>query len=232
MVPEDGYGSYYLREPYRSEAILSYRYYLTRGPYFIFYPILSLTILRDLSPSLSGPSYTLKLYIYITLGILGLTIYLELVTIYYRNGLFSGRRAPRALISFTLGKSQENGNIVIAAYIRVVSPRPIKSRDKQNTIELLIQPRRSITSNLLRYTTVALDSSASRSQIERLPNIRDEQGQTLVIGKLLGTNSVRITCLKSCAASISNHLRDHLREIVRSHLHQGVTLAELEYQPK
>ncbi|KAF7712893.1 Cell surface metalloreductase [Penicillium ucsense] len=316
---------------------------------------------------------TPKLYVYIALGILGLTTCLELVNLCYRNGLFSGRGAPRALVSFTLGKSQENGNTVTAAHIRVVSPRPVKvepgqyinlwlpsvglwswaqthpftvtswSRGKQNTMELLVQPRRGMTSNLLRYATVAPDSSvslfalftgphgksvdvgqyetalmiasgfgiaatipylkkmiygyntctlqirrlhlvwqiesiemttpaqsllnalleddiidkgyilsisvyvenglaydktpfgkheracfyqgvpdypsivsleASGSQIERLPNIRDERGQTLVM------------------ASTSNHLRDHLREIVRSHLHQGVTLAELEYQPE
>lgn len=139
-------------------------------------------------PAHNGPP---RLYIYIALGILGLTTCLELATLFYRNGLFSGHGAPRALVSFTLRKSQESGNTVTAAHIRVVLPRPVKvepgqyinlwipsiglwsciqthpftvtswSRGKQDTMELLVQPRHGMTSNILRYATVAPDNSVS-----------------------------------------------------------------------
>ncbi|CEO59625.1 hypothetical protein PMG11_04294 [Penicillium brasilianum] len=322
---------------------------------------------------LSAHNGSPKLYVYIALGILGLTTCLELATLFYRNGLFSGRGAPRALVSPAFWKSQESGNTAIAAHIRVALPRPVKvepgqyinlwvpsvtlwswtqthpftvtswSRGKQDTLDLLVQPRRGMTLDLLRCTTVNPDSSvsllalftgphgtsedvshyetalmiasgfgiaatlpylkkmiygyntcalqvrrlhlvwqidsiemttsaqslldalleddvidkgyilsisiyvgnglahnrtpvgkhdracfyqgmpdyhhivsleASGSQIERLPNIRDERGQTLVM------------------VSTPNDLRDDIRGIVRSHLHQGVTLSELEYQPE
>lgn len=139
-------------------------------------------------PAHNGPP---KLYVYIALGTLGLTTCLELVTLFYRNGLFSGRGAPRALVSPAIWKSQESDNTAIAAHIRVVLPRPVKvepgqyinlwipsvglwswtqthpftvtswSRGEQDSIELLVQPRRGMTSNLLRYATVAPDSSVS-----------------------------------------------------------------------
>lgn len=130
-----------------------------------------------------------KLYFDVALGILGLTTCLELTNLFYRNGLFSGNGAPRALVSFAFGKSQENGNTVTAVQIRVVLPRPLKveagqyinlwmpsvglwswtqthpftitswSRGRQDAIELLVQPRRGMTSDLLRHASVAADSS-------------------------------------------------------------------------
>ncbi|GJP98582.1 hypothetical protein AlacWU_11481 [Aspergillus niger] len=54
---------------------------------------------------------------------------------------------------------------------------------------------------------------ASGDQIERLPNIREERGRTLVV------------------VSAGDDIRDHIREIVREYFHQGVHLSELEYQP-
>ncbi|KAJ6119114.1 hypothetical protein N7471_013065 [Penicillium samsonianum] len=54
---------------------------------------------------------------------------------------------------------------------------------------------------------------ASGDQIERLPNVRDKQGRTLVM------------------VSAADGVRDHIRKTVRGRLHQGVKLFELEYQP-
>ncbi|KAE8307941.1 hypothetical protein BDV41DRAFT_568620 [Aspergillus transmontanensis] len=54
---------------------------------------------------------------------------------------------------------------------------------------------------------------ASGDQVERLPNTWDEQGRTLVM------------------VSTTDNLRDHIQNVVRVCLHQGVKLSELEYQP-
>ncbi|KAL4801665.1 hypothetical protein BDV18DRAFT_148500 [Aspergillus unguis] len=58
-----------------------------------------------------------------------------------------------------------------------------------------------------------ISEEASGKLIERLPNIRDEQGQLLVM------------------VSATDSIRYKLREIVREYLHQRVKLSELEYQP-
>ncbi|CAG7933056.1 unnamed protein product [Penicillium olsonii] len=68
-----------------------------------------------------------RLYVYVTLGILGLTTLLEFAIILYRNGMFSGRGAPRALISFP-SRSIE-GEIFpnrTAANIQIILPRPVQ----------------------------------------------------------------------------------------------------------
>ncbi|RDH30835.1 hypothetical protein BDQ94DRAFT_161035 [Aspergillus welwitschiae] len=290
-------------------------------------------------PAKSGPP---RLYFWIALGMLGLTSCLQLMSLLYRNGLFAGRGAPRALVSFTFRKSKDSGLTVTAARIRVLLPRPIQveagqyinlwipsvclwswtqthpftvtswSRGRQDTLELLVQPRRGLSADLVHHASVGAESSvsflalftgphgtsedvsqyesalliasgfgiaatipylkkmiygyntctlqirrlhlilnisiyvknglahnripfgehervclyqgmpdyrgiisleASGDQIERLPNIRDEQGRTLVM------------------VSTTDELRDHIREIVRGYLHQGVVLSEVEYQP-
>ncbi|KAJ5158898.1 uncharacterized protein N7500_008549 [Penicillium coprophilum] len=48
-------------------------------------------------------------------------------------------------------------------------------------------------------------------KVERLPNIRDKRGQTLIM------------------VSTLDNLRDYIQEIVRGHLYQDITLLELEY---
>ncbi|GAA87893.1 cell surface metalloreductase [Aspergillus luchuensis IFO 4308] len=290
-------------------------------------------------PTKSGPP---KLYFWIAMGMLGLTSCSQLISLLYRNGLFAGHGAPRALVSFTFRKSKENGLTVTAARIRVLLPRPVHveagqyinlwipsvglwswtqthpftvtswSRGRQETMELLVQPRSGLSADLVSHASVAAESSvsflalftgphgtsedvsqyesalfiasgfgiaaaipylkkmiygyntctlqirrlhlilnisiyvknglahskipfgkhervclyqgapdyrsiisleASGDQIERLPNIRDEQGRTLVM------------------VSTAENLRDHIREIVRDYLHQGVKLSEVEYQP-
>ncbi|KAI2825394.1 hypothetical protein CBS147321_1042 [Aspergillus niger] len=293
-------------------------------------------------PAKSGPP---RLYFWIALGMLGLTSCLQLMSLLYRNGLFAGRGAPRALVSFTFRKSKDSGLTVTAARIRVLLPRPIQVEAGQyinlwipsDTLELLVQPRRGLSADLVHHASVGAESSvsflalftgphgtsedvsqyesalliasgfgiaatipylkkmiygyntctlqirrlhlvwqvesiaqgllnslleddiidkgyilnisiyvknglahnripfgehervclyqgmpdyrgiisleASGDQIERLPNIRDEQGRTLVM------------------VSTTDELRDHIREIVRGYLHQGVVLSEVEYQP-
>jgi hypothetical protein len=70
---------------------------------------------------------------------------------------------------------------------------------------------------------------ASGAQIERLPNIREEHGRTLVMGKVLGFPYDHV--LRFFPVSTADELRDQLRETVKAYLHRGVNLSELEYQP-
>jgi hypothetical protein len=131
-----------------------------------------------------------KLYVYIALGILGLTTCLELATLLYRNGIFSGRGAPRALVSFTVKKSQE-GIEVTAAHVQLILPRPVQvepgqyinlwmpsvglwswtqthpftvtswSRSRQDTLKLLVQPRHGFSADLVRHGALVAESSIS-----------------------------------------------------------------------
>lgn len=127
----------------------------------------------------------------IELGILGLTLCLQLATLLYRNGLFAGRGTPRALVSFITRKSEENNTIVTAARIRVLLPRPVHvepgqyiniwipsvslwswaqthpftviswSRGKQDNMELLVQPRHGLTADLVRHPSIDAKISLS-----------------------------------------------------------------------
>ena len=113
------------------------------------------------------------------------------MTLLYRNGLFAGRGAPRALVSFTFRKSEENGITITAAQIRLLLPRPVQveagqyinlwipsvglwswtqthpftvtswSRGRQDTMELLVQPRRGLTADLLHHVSLAPESSVA-----------------------------------------------------------------------
>lgn len=74
-------------------------------------------------PTKSSPP---KLYLWVALGILGLTSCLQLVTLLCRNGLFAGCGAPRALVSFISRELKENRITVTAAQIRVLLPRPVQ----------------------------------------------------------------------------------------------------------
>lgn len=58
-----------------------------------------------------------------------------------------------------------------------------------------------------------ISSEASGDLIERLPNIRDKRGETLVM------------------VSVTDGIRDHIREVTREYLHERVNFMELEYQP-
>lgn len=131
-----------------------------------------------------------NLYLWIALGILGLTSCLHLVIFLYKNGLLASHGAPRALVSFTFKKSK-NDVIATAAQIQVLLPRPVQveagqyinlwmpsvglwswtqthpftvtswSRGKQDIMELLVQPRRGLSADLLRHVSVAAQSSVS-----------------------------------------------------------------------
>lgn len=120
-----------------------------------------------------------------------LTLFSQLITLFYRNGLFAGRDTPKAIVSFSTSESTEKATVVKATHIRVLLPRPVKveagqyinlwmpsvslwswmqthpftvtswSRDAQDTVELLVQPRRGLTANLARYASAAAGSSVS-----------------------------------------------------------------------
>lgn len=127
----------------------------------------------------------------VALGIFGLTFFSQLITLLYRNGLFAGRGSPRAIVSFSTSDYKKKGTVVEASHIRVLLPRPVKveagqyinlwmpsvslwswmqthpftvtswSRGAQDTVELLVQPRRGLTADLARYASAAAGSSVS-----------------------------------------------------------------------
>lgn len=131
-----------------------------------------------------------RLYIYIAVGIFGLTTCLESAKLLYRNGIFSGRGAPRALVSFAVSKPQAGADVT-AAHIQILLPRPVHvepgqyinlwipsvglgswvqthpftitswSRAKQDTLKLLVQPRQGFSRNLARHGNLAVNSSIS-----------------------------------------------------------------------
>ena len=128
-------------------------------------------------PNHGGPP---KIYLYVGLATLVLNTGLETVSFLYRNGLFSGHGTPRTLVSFSPEGTFANSKSRVAILIRVVLPRPIKfeagqyvslwmpsmgwwswtqthpfivtswSRGNLDSIELLVQPRRGMTADLLR----------------------------------------------------------------------------------
>ena len=121
----------------------------------------------------------------------GTTSFFELVTLLYRNGLFAGRGCPRAIVTFNVREAKEADPVVTATQVRIVLPRPVKveagqyinlwipsvglwswtqthpftvtswSRSAQDTLELLVQPRRGLSADLLRYAPAAAQSSIS-----------------------------------------------------------------------
>ncbi|KAJ5183255.1 hypothetical protein N7492_000871 [Penicillium capsulatum] len=133
-----------------------------------------------------------ELYVYVTLGILGLTTLLETTSILYRNGTLSGRGAPRALVSFS-GKAihGESPRNITAANIQVILPRPVRvepgqyinlwmpsvslwswtqthpftvtswSKDRQDSLKLLVQPRSGFSADLIRHGALPTNSSIS-----------------------------------------------------------------------
>ncbi|OJD16150.1 hypothetical protein ACJ73_08908, partial [Blastomyces percursus] len=78
-----------------------------------------------------------------------------------------------------------------------------------------------------------ISSEASGNRIERLPEICDEHGQMLVMGKAHVTCSAEWYALTvRSPAYTSNVLRDQLRGIVRGYLHHQVKMSELDFQPQ
>ncbi|KAK9607398.1 hypothetical protein V6Z93_000945 [Aspergillus fumigatus] len=139
-------------------------------------------------PSANRPP---KLYLVIALAVFGTTSFFGLVTLLYRNGLFAGRGCPRAIVTFKVREVKEADPVVTATQIRIVLPRPVTveagqyiniwipsvglwswtqthpftvtswSRSAQDTLELLVQPRRGLSADLLRYAPIAEESSIS-----------------------------------------------------------------------
>lgn len=132
-----------------------------------------------------------SIYLFIALSIFALTSFLQLVAFLYFNGLLAGRGCPRALVSFSVREAKEDSSAVTAIRIRILLPRLVKvqagqyinlwmpsvslrswmqthpftvtswSRDHQDTMELLVQPRHGLTADLLRYAPAAAESSIS-----------------------------------------------------------------------
>ncbi|KAJ5640294.1 uncharacterized protein N7484_008156 [Penicillium longicatenatum] len=174
-------------------ALLSFPYF--RGWSYEFFlrghQLLSVTFVYGTWRHLSKHGGSAKLYIYIAVGILGLTTCLEFVMLLYRNGLFSGSGAPRALVSFTVSESETGRADVTAAQIQLILPRPIQvepgqyinlwipsvsigswmqthpftvtswSRRRQDTLKLLVQPRHGFSGNLVRHGSLGVKTSIS-----------------------------------------------------------------------
>ncbi|KAE8405942.1 hypothetical protein BDV37DRAFT_270400 [Aspergillus pseudonomiae] len=132
-----------------------------------------------------------SIYLFIALSIFAFTSFLQLVTFLYFNGLLAGRGCPKALVSFSVREAKEDSSAVTAIRIRILLPRSVKvqagqyinlwmpsvslrswmqthpftvtswSRDHQDTMELLVQPRHGLTADLLRYAPAAAESSIS-----------------------------------------------------------------------
>lgn len=131
------------------------------------------------------------MYIYIAVGVLGLTTCLEFAILLYRNGLFAGRGTPRALVSFTVSESKAGRADVMAAQVQLILPRPVQvepgqyinlwipsvsigswmqthpftvtswSRRRQGTLKLLVQPRHGFSGNLARHGSAGVNASIS-----------------------------------------------------------------------
>lgn len=129
---------------------------------------------------LPSHSHASEIYLLVALGVFGLTLLSQSIVFLYRNGLFSGRGTPRAVVSFSVSKTEED-SVVNAVHVRVLLPRPVRveagqyinlwmpsvslcswmqthpftvmswSKGKQDTMELLVKPRRGLTADLARY---------------------------------------------------------------------------------
>lgn len=127
---------------------------------------------------------------YVTVSLLSLTTCLEVAMLLYRNGIFSGRGAPRALVSFTV-KESPAGVDVTAAQVLLVLPRPVHvepgqyinlwipsvcfgswmqshpftvtswSRGEQDSLRLLIQPQRGFSRDLARRCNLGMKGTDS-----------------------------------------------------------------------
>lgn len=139
---------------------------------------------------LPSHSYPSEIYLLVALGVFGLSLLSQSMVLLYRNGLFSGRGTPRAIVSFSVSDAEE-GTVVNAVHLRVLLPQPVRveagqyinlwmpsvslcswmqthpftvmswSKGKQNTIELLVKPRSGLTASLARYARIDGGSSIS-----------------------------------------------------------------------
>jgi hypothetical protein len=98
---------------------LSYEIFL-RG-----HQILTVLFVYGIWRHLSTQGWSSKIYLLAAPGMFGLTLFLQTVTLFYRNGLFAGRGFPRAVVSFS-AQIKEEHPVTTAAHIRVLLPRPLK----------------------------------------------------------------------------------------------------------
>ncbi|KAJ5593225.1 hypothetical protein N7537_010129, partial [Penicillium hordei] len=137
------------------------------------------------------PTSLARLYVYIALDILGLITLLELANYLYRNGIFSGYNTPRAFILFL-------NTVDLVRYSTLPTDSSVLF------LALFTGPYRLTEDILSVYilTTVLRPTEANKKEIiERLPNILDKLGRILII------------------VSVSDSLRDRLRDIIRGYLY-------------
>ncbi|KAJ5442758.1 hypothetical protein N7445_004229, partial [Penicillium cf. griseofulvum] len=203
---------------------------------------IALAFLR--TESLYFPTYAslARLYVYIILGILGLITLLELANYLYYNGIFSGRSTPRALILFLNLVRYSTLPIDSSVLFLALFTGPYRLTEDVDPYEttLIIATGFRIATSILYlkkiihsyntytsytrrlylilsvyiFTTVLRPTEANKeeiglpnyrkiilTEIKRLPNIPDKLGRTLII------------------VSVSDSLRDRLRDIIRGYLY-------------
>ncbi|BDD58964.1 hypothetical protein MAP00_004199 [Monascus purpureus] len=158
---------------------------------------------------LPSHSHASQIYLLVALGVFGLTLLSQSIVFLYRNGLFSGRGTPRAVVSFSVSKAEED-SVVNAVHVRVLLPRPVRveagqyinlwmpsvslcswmqthpftvilwSKGKQDTMELLVKPRRGLTADLARYAPT--DEQSEGSSISFLALITGPHGVSEEVG--------------------------------------------------
>lgn len=80
------------------------------------------------------------------------------------------------------------------------------------------------------YSSI-VSAELSGQTIEKSSSIRDDQGQMLLMSEMM---PVRYTVSRANAkktASTHGFVGDHLRGIVREHLHQRLNMIDLQYHP-
>ncbi|KAE8384350.1 hypothetical protein BDV23DRAFT_177125 [Aspergillus alliaceus] len=102
-----------------------------------------------------------QLYLYIGMGIFGLTSVLQLGAFLYRNAIVSLNRNRNI--------KDSSGTATTAIKIRLIIPRPLKipsvitswSKGKQDILDLLIQPHHGITADILHHVSAIPEGSIS-----------------------------------------------------------------------
>ncbi|KAJ5264536.1 hypothetical protein N7505_007329 [Penicillium chrysogenum] len=179
--------------------------------------------------------------------VLGSTTLLELALILYRNGIFSGRGAPRALISCS-SKSirRESLRNATAANIQIILPRPVKieprqyinlwmpsPRGRQDTLRLLVRHRKGFSADLIRHGALPTDCLISFLALFTGPHGTTENvgpyETTLIIATGFGIVTL-IPYLKemihSCNKCTSHTRRLHLVWQTQANEEQMVSAAE------
>ncbi|KAL4926587.1 uncharacterized protein BDV17DRAFT_283182 [Aspergillus undulatus] len=136
-------------------SVLLVRQYSYKIP-FRRYQILTALFVYGIWRHLSNRSRSSRIYPLFALGMFGLTLFLQTMALFYRNGLFTSRGFPIA----------EERPVIAAAHIRyinlwILSVMASWSSNRQDIIVLLLQPCHGLSADLVRYAPTARKNSIS-----------------------------------------------------------------------